>query len=150
MDLSPFQGEGALKLVATAVTPAVMISATAILISGVSSKHQAMSDRVRALMAEYREPATPEPRRVNIRAQAVFFRRRLLYTLSAHVLLFCATGLFVGTVILTCFMKIDSILISFSLGVLLLLISVVCEILELVLARRTMSLEIAGTLGKST
>ncbi len=146
VDLAPFRGDNALKLVTTAVTPAVMISATAILIGSVSSKHQSMSDRVRALTAEYRVIGTTEDRLANIRTQLPLFQRRLRFTLSAHVLLFFAVACFIGTVILTCLMRIDSILFSFSAGVLLLLIAVVCEILELRLAGRTMALEVAGSL----
>lgn len=132
-------------MVTTAVAPAVMISATAILIGGVSSKHQAMSERGRALTSEYRDGATAEARRTNIGCQVMFFRKRLTYTLTAHVLLFCATGLFIGTVILTSLMKIDWLLICFVAGVSLLFIAVVCELMELRLAQRTIDLEIAGT-----
>jgi hypothetical protein len=141
------QGGDALKMVATAVAPAVMISATAILIGSVSSKHQAMSDRIRGLMAEYRQGATVDTRRVNIGRQVRLFQKRLSYTLAAHVLLFSATGFFIGTVILTSLMKIGLLLSCFVIGVGLLLLAVVCELLELRLARRTMDLEITSTLG---
>ncbi len=147
MDQTPLQGGDALKMVTTAVAPAVMISATAILIGGVSSKHQAMSERLRSLTAEYRLGATGEARRKNIRQQVIFFRRRLSYTLGAHVLLFCATGFFIGTVILTSLMQIGWLLLCFMLGVSLLLVAVICELLELMLAKRTIELEIAGSLG---
>jgi hypothetical protein len=49
--------------ISAAVTPVVMISANAILISAISAKHQSMSDRLRALTAEWRNPATPVTRR---------------------------------------------------------------------------------------
>jgi hypothetical protein len=149
VDLSPLQGGDALKMVTTAVAPAVMISATAILIGSVSSKHQSMSERMRALTAEYRQGATAAARRANIRRQVLFFRRRLNYTLYAHVLLFCATGLFIGTVILTSLMQIEWLLICFVAGVSLLLFAVICELLELRLARRTVDLEIADTVGST-
>lgn len=136
-------------MVTTAVAPAVMISATAILIGSVSSKHQSMSDRVRSLMAEYRLDGTAETRRANIARQVRFFRRRLSYTLCAHVLLFCATALFIATVILTSLMRINWLLACFVFGVGLLFIAVVCELLELRLAKRTLDLEVAGTLGST-
>lgn len=149
MDPVPIQGRDALQMVTTAVAPAVMISASAILIGSVSSKHQAMSDRVRALMAEYRLLTTPEIRRANIGRQVRFFQRRLSYTLCAHILLFCATAFFISTVILTSLMRIDWLLACFVMGVGLMLIAVVCEILELRLAKRTMDLEVAATLGSA-
>jgi hypothetical protein len=47
-----------LSLISAAVTPVVMISACAVLIMGIASKHAGLSDRVRTLASEYR--ATPE------------------------------------------------------------------------------------------
>ncbi len=47
-----------LQVVASAVTPVVLVSATAILIGGVNSRHISISDRIRSLTAEYRNPGT--------------------------------------------------------------------------------------------
>src|SRR5207249_1582265 len=70
-------GQGPMSAIAAAVTPVVMISANAILVSSIGSKHQAMSDRVRALTAEWRDPGTPLERRRSIRAQVLLFQDRL-------------------------------------------------------------------------
>ena len=105
-----------------------------------------MSDRLRSLTAEHRRESTSEARRKNVLGQIGLFQNRLRFTLSAHVLLFFATALFIGTVILTILRRIDSIIVSFFIGVTLLLIAVVFEILELRLARRTVELEVADIL----
>jgi hypothetical protein len=76
-----------LSVVATAVTPVVMVSATAILVSGVNTRYIAISDRVRALAREYRDERISPERRRNIRRQMTIFRRRLhLVSWAARVL----------------------------------------------------------------
>jgi hypothetical protein len=74
--------------ISAAVTPVVMISANAILISAISSKHQSMSDRLRALTAEWRNaatPVTPVTRREAIAGQLRLFDEQLRWvTLVAH------------------------------------------------------------------
>jgi hypothetical protein len=47
-----------LQVVASAVTPVVLVSATAILIGGVNARHVAIADRIRSLTAEFRNAAT--------------------------------------------------------------------------------------------
>ena len=148
------QGDDPVKIVTTAVAPVVMISATAILISGISSKHQSLSDRLRALAAEYRNPQTGDDRRVNLRAQIQLFQKRIRYVSRAHISLFCATACFVSMVLVLAFTQRISTLIfwtlpSFLAGVILLLCAVLYEILELLLAGRTLRLEITGTLDTS-
>ena len=86
--------------IAAAVTPVVMISANAILISAISSKHEAMSDRVRSLTAEWRSPATGAARRDSIRAQVRLFSRRIAWISRAHFLLYVATACFIAMVML--------------------------------------------------
>ena len=143
--------EDPVKVVTTAVAPVVMISATAILISGISSKHQSLSDRLRQLTAEYRSPQTSKDRRLNLQAQIQLFQRRIRYVSRAHISLFCATACFVSMVLVLAFTQRISTLISwtlpsFLLGVVLLLLAVVYEIMELLLAGRTLCLEITSAL----
>jgi hypothetical protein len=145
------QMEDPVKVVTTAVAPVVMISATAILISGISSKHQSLSDRLRQLTAEYRSPQTSKDRRLNLQAQIQLFQRRIRYVSRAHISLFCATACFVSMVLVLAFTQRISTLISwtlpsFLLGVVLLLLAVVYEIMELLLAGRTLCLEITSAL----
>ncbi len=84
--------QGPLGVVAVAVTPVVMVSATAILIGGVSAKHQALADRLRLLMAEFRSPQTSEARKQSVLAQVKLFRRRLKYATLSHLGLYVAAA----------------------------------------------------------
>src|SRR5579862_4482129 len=85
--------------ISAAVTPVVMISANAILISAISSKHQSMSDRLRALTAEWRNEATPVARREVIAAQVRLFNKRLVWVTWSHIVLYTATACFIAMVI---------------------------------------------------
>ncbi len=66
-----------LQIVATAVTPVVMVSATAILAGGVNSRYISISDRIRTLSAEFRNHDTTEERRADISRQMSIFVRRI-------------------------------------------------------------------------
>ncbi len=138
--------QGPLAVVAAAVTPVVMISATAILIGGVSAKHQSLSDRLRALTAEYRLPETSDHRKAGIRTQLRLFRRRVRYVTLAHLGLYLAVACFIGMVMVISLSPMTGsgtrlTLPMFISGVLLLLGAVVSEVLELLLASRTLELE---------
>src|SRR5580658_1169423 len=93
------QEPGTMSAIAAAVTPVVMISANAILISAISSKHQAMSDRLRTLAAEWRGPGVSGPRRDSIRAQVRLFTQRIAWISRAHFLLYVATACFLAMVV---------------------------------------------------
>ena len=148
LQINPFQVEDPLRVVTAAVTPVVMISASAILISGINSKHQALSDRVRGLAAEFRETDTSMVRKENILDQIRFFRRRLRYVAIAHISLYCATACFVAMVMVISFTIRVSTLVAatlpfFMAGVVLLLIAVGFEIRELRMSNETMRLELS-------
>ena len=147
MQLNPFQVEDPLRVITAAVTPVVMISASAILISGINSKHQSLSDRVRGLAAEFRNVNTATDRKQNIRQQIRFFRRRLRYVAIAHIALYCAAACFVAMVMVISFTIKISTLVAWTLpffmaGVTLLLIAVTFEIRELRMSSETMRLEL--------
>jgi len=147
LQINPFHIEDPLRDVTAAVTPVVMISASAILISGINSKHQSLSDRVRGLAAEYGLAASTTVRKENIRKQIAFFRRRLRYVYTAHVSLYCATDCFVAMVMVISFMAKASALVSatlpfFMAGVVLILVAVGFEIRELRMSSQTMLLEL--------
>jgi hypothetical protein len=140
--------EGPLSIIALAVTPAVMISATAILIGTVSAKHAAMADRLRSLMAEYRMPDVTAQRRRNIEEQCRLFQRRLKMTTNAHLSLYLAAAFFVLMVLAIGISSSASTsqLILYPLflaGTLSLGYGVVLEVMELRLADRTLELEVA-------
>src|ERR1700760_4600926 len=90
---------GGTAAIAAAATPVVMISANAILIGAISSKHQAMSDRLRALAAEWRSAGVSEVRSDDIRAQVELFLHRIAWIARAHVLLYASTACFLVMVI---------------------------------------------------
>jgi hypothetical protein len=88
-----------MSAIAAAVSPVVMISANAILIGGISAKHEAMAGRLRTLTAEWRSPATEPARRTMIRAQVLLFEERFLWITRAHIALYVATACFISVVI---------------------------------------------------
>ena len=139
-----------LQTITAAVTPAVMISATAILLSAVNSRHQSLSDRLRALSAEMRERPTPK-RAASVRRQILLFERRLRFVTAAHASLFGATACFISMVIVIAFTSRATTLVAamlppFMVGVLLLLTAVMIEMLELRLASQSITLEVESAL----
>ena len=137
-----------MNIISSAVTPAVMISATAILIGGVSAKHSSMADRLRALTAEYRRPDTTPERRDNIEKQCRLFARRLRLVGLSHRLLYGATALFLFMVLAIGFSPFSSVSkpVLFPLfvgGIVLLLASAVMEIMELQIGNRILLIETA-------
>jgi|HubBroStandDraft_6_1064221.scaffolds.fasta_scaffold357017_1 hypothetical protein len=137
---------GAMAAIAAAVTPVVMISANAILIGAISSKHEAMSDRLRSLTAEWRSPATGAARRDSIRAQVRLFSLRIAWIARAHFLLYAATACFIAMVMVIALTPVLQTWADFSMpllvaGVLLMLVAIVLELLDLRKARATIAIE---------
>jgi hypothetical protein len=143
--------QGPLSIIALAVTPAVMISATAILIGGISSKHSNMADRLRALMAEFRQHGITIERRQNIEEQCRLFQRRLRLITRAHLSLYVATGFFILMVLAIGISSSASasqfiLFPLFLAGTVALGNGVVLEVMELRLADQTLHLEVADAL----
>jgi hypothetical protein len=133
--------------ISAAVTPVVMISANAILISAITSKHQSMSDRLRALTAEWRNANTPAPRRDAIEAQVRLFDERLRWVTWSHIILYMATACFIATVIVIAVSPALESLSGASLGLLiagvaLMFVGILLELLDLAKARATVGLEL--------
>jgi Protein of unknown function (DUF2721) len=135
-----------LKVVATAVSPVVMVSATAILISGVNSRYISISDRVRNLAGEYRRSELTDLRRQVIRAQMVIFHRRLHLVSWAMRVLYGAAGCFV-TIALLISLSIfrdflqNATLPMFLLGLMLVLLAIVLQLIELQASNHTIDIE---------
>jgi hypothetical protein len=125
-----------------------MISACAILITGISSKHTALSDRIRALAAELRALAPESPRAGLARRQLRMFMRRASLAWVAHCLLYLATITFSASV-LTALVTLRGhawghlTLALFFLGTSLLLPALILETGELLLAQTTLRVEVA-------
>jgi hypothetical protein len=139
--------------IAAAVTPVVMISANAILIGAISSKHQAMSDRLRALTAEWRNAGTSPARRDAIRAQVRVFVLRIAWISRAHFLLYVATACFIAMVIAIAVTPFIQTWATLSVplllsGVFLMLVAIVLELLDLRKASATIRAESVDLLAK--
>ena len=133
--------------ISAAVTPVVMISANAILISTITSKHQSMSDRLRALTAEWRNAATPVTRREAISLQLRLFDERLRWVTWSHIILYMATACFIAMVIAIAVSPRLEALSGASLGLLiagvaLMFLGILLELLDLAKARATVRLEV--------
>jgi hypothetical protein len=133
--------------ISAAVTPVVMISANAILISAITSKHQSMSDRLRALTAEWRNAATPVKRREAIALQLRLFDERIRWVTWSHIILYMATACFIAMVIAIAVSPTLEALSGASLGLLiagvaLMFLGILLELLDLAKARATVELEI--------
>ena len=133
--------------IAAAVTPVVMISANAILISAISAKHQSMSDRLRALTAEFRDGATSEARRATVASQLKLFDQRLSWITWSHIVLYAATACFIAMVIVIAVSPAIEAISGGALGLLivgltLMFLGILLELLDLAKARTTVALEI--------
>lgn len=140
--------DGPLQIVAAAVTPVVMVSATAILISGVNSRYISISDRVRALMKEYRDMTVGDERRVVIRSELKIFERRVELISWAIRILYVAAACFVTVALLISATLWRDILIAATLplflsGIILIMVAIVFQLMELQASNRTIFLEMA-------
>jgi len=138
-----------LQVIASAVTPVVLVSATAILISGVNARHIAIADRIRALTAEHRNAATTPARRAGIDRQLPAFQLRVKLASWSIRGLYLASACFVTMALIISAtlwrnMIAKATLPLFVAGILLLLISIVCELWEIQKANHTLFDEIAN------
>ena len=137
-----------LQLVATAVTPVVLVSATAILISGVNSRYIAIADRIRSLTAEYRNPSTADVRCASIDRQLPKYQIRVrlvswaIRGLNLAAVCFVAMALIISATLWRKMLAVATVPL-FITGILLLMFAIVCELLELQVANRTLAAEIA-------
>jgi hypothetical protein len=143
------QVDNPLQVIATAVTPVVLVSATAILISGVNSRHIAIADRIRSLTAEYRNTATTPARRASIDRQLPAFQLRIQLASWSIRGLYMASACFITmALIISATLWREMIAVAtvplFVAGILLLLISIVLELWELQEANKTLFDEISA------
>jgi uncharacterized integral membrane protein len=137
-----------MQVLTAAVTPVVLVSATAILISGINSRYIAISDRMRALAHEYRDPNCIEHRRSTISHEMLTFQYRIHLISLAVRALYMAVGAFITDALLisaTLWRQMLAIatLPLFLLGILLIMLAIVCQLLELQSSNRTLSLDIS-------
>jgi len=142
------QIDNPLEVVASAITPVVLVSATAILISGINARYMAIADRVRSLTAEYRSSDTSPARLASISRQLPVFQLRVRLVSWAIRALYVASGCFVGMALIisaTLWRKMLAVatLPFFISGIMLLIFAIVCELFELQAANRTLFTEIS-------
>src|SRR5689334_12136883 len=129
-------GNESVQVLTAAVTPVVLVSATAILISGINTRYVSISDRLRSLAHEYRDPACPHDRRATISREVAAFQHRMHLMSWAVRSLYAAVGAFI----------IDALIISATLwremlavatlplfvaGIVLVLFAISCQLVEL-------------------
>ncbi len=136
-----------MQVLAAAVTPVVLVSATAILIGGVNARYIAIADKMRALAQEFRSTGTNPSRRAVIVSQMTTFRSRIQLVAWAERVLYAAVASFILVALLisgTAWRKmLESITLPlFALGIALLFVAIVCQIMELQMSNRTLNLEI--------
>jgi hypothetical protein len=146
---------GTMAAIAAAVTPVVMISANAILIGTIGSKHQAMADRLRNMTAEWRDPLTGEARRRSIEEQLRLFVVRISWISRAHFLLYLATAFFIAMVLVIALIPVFPSVRGLELaslpllltGVALMLAAIFLELLDLRKAHLTIEMESRAVTG---
>jgi hypothetical protein len=140
-----------LRIIASAVTPVVMVSATAILISGVNARHISISDRIRSLSREYRGTGVDVPRKRIIQREVVIFQRRLHLVSWATRMLYASVGCFILMALLISVSVVNAglqgaTLVIFLLGLVLIAIAIILELIELQESNSTIELESADIL----
>jgi hypothetical protein len=144
-----------LRIVTTAVTPVVMVSATAILISGVNTRYISISDRMRNLSSEFRREPLTDARRINIRRQMIAFMRRLILVEWAARILYIAVAAFLAMALLISLSVRHAIfemvtLPLFLIGLTLVIGAIVLQSLELSYSTVTIRLETADVMSAAT
>ena len=140
-----------LRIVAAAVTPVVMVSATAILISGVNARHISISDRIRSLSREYRSGGLEVSRRRVIQREVVIFQRRLHLVSWATRMLYASVGCFILMALLISVSVVNArlqgvTLLIFLVGLVLIAVAIVLELVELQESNSTIELEAADVI----
>src|SRR5438270_1299667 len=135
----------AMQVLTAAVTPVVLVSATALLLSGTNSRYISISDRMRALAHEYRDANCIEQRRITISREMLTFQHRIHLVSWAVRALYTAVGAFIADALIigaTLWrqMLAAATLPFFLLGILLIVLAIVCQLLELQSSNRTISL----------
>jgi ABC-type siderophore export system fused ATPase/permease subunit len=140
-----------LRIVTAAVAPVVMVSATAVLISGVNSRYISISDRVRTLTHEYRGDGIDAVRKMNIQQQVVIFQYRMKLVSWASRLLYAAVACFIAVALLICLSTLRQTLtyVTFPLfvgGVALAGVAILLQLLEIQASHKTIDLEASEVL----
>jgi Protein of unknown function (DUF2721) len=142
-----------MQVLAAGVTPVVLVSATAILISGVNSRYISIADRMRTLAQEYRQQSCTAARRMTIAHEMIAFKRRVSLVAWAERALYSAVGCFITMALLISATLWRSMLgfatlPLFFVGGLLILAAIVLQLLELQTSNRTIGMETRDITGE--
>jgi hypothetical protein len=140
-------GDYQLQVLAAAVTPVVLVSAAAILISGVNTRYIAISDRMRSLAQEYRNRTCDPHRRDVIARQMATFKLRVRLVSWAERMLYFSVACFTSVALMISAALSKSVLEAaslpvFTMGILLIVIAIALQLAELQFSNRTLRLEI--------
>ena len=142
------QAPTVISAIGSAVGPAALITTTAILLSGYTSKYSGIADQMRKLTAEYRAEGTKAERRASLRHQIPLFHQRINALWGASTLLSLALIAFIVTVVVVLLSARASRIGPIGVGTLLIGLLLVAgavglELYEIRLARLTTAGEIA-------
>jgi hypothetical protein len=137
------------QLVSGAVAPAALITSSAILLSGYTSKHASLAQQVRLLTNELRSAPEPTERTESVRRQLVWFRMRVELLWAATAALSAALLLFLITIFAVLFVERNDRLSTLGAVTLIaglggIATAVGLDLSEIVIARRTMDEELGG------
>ena len=140
-------GNDPLQVLAAAVTPVVLVSATSILVSGVNSRYISIADKMRGLAQEFRAPTCTPQRKSLIAAQMEIFRKRIGLVAWAVRVLYTSIGCFTAVAMVISatlwHRMLESVTIPlFAAGISMILAAIICQLLELHLSNRTIALEV--------
>jgi DNA-binding transcriptional regulator YbjK len=135
-----------LRVLTAAVTPVVLVSAAAILVSAVNSRYISISDRMRALAQEYRDVSTLPHRRAVIACEMMTFKRRVRLVSWAERMLYAAVACFTSVALFISATSWRHVLVAvslpvFTLGIVLVMTAILLQLLELQLSNRTLFLD---------
>jgi len=136
------------SVIGSVVAPVGLITTTAILLSGYTSKYSSISDQMRGLATEYRTGASIAARHKNIQEQLRLYHRRITAMWAASTLLSLALLSFVATVLVVLFSTKATHLGPVGVGTLLVGLVFVAaaiglELYEISLARLTVAGELS-------
>jgi len=140
-----------LTLISAAVTPVVLVTAGAILLSAFAGKYSNISEQMRRLTAEFRDGETLERRRSVVRRQLVLYRMRIWLIWAASTTLCLAVLAFLMMVPIVLLsqtaLRLNVLAVAVLVaGLVLMVVSVALELRELWLARITANIEVSQTL----
>ena len=131
-----------IQTIGSAVGPAALITTTAILLSGYTSKYSGISDQLRTMTGEYRSLGTTAARRLSVKRQLLLFHKRINALWAASTLLSLALIAFIITVLTVLLSAQEARLEPMSvvmllIGLILVAGAVSLELYEISLARLT-------------